>query len=119
MRLLPLALVLAAVPISAQAQDRGELNSLGFHALMASDYQLAETQLRSSKDFAWNDPAKLINLGHVMAGTGRMDAAADLYRQAISAEECEVILADGTTANSREVATEALHRLRPVRLSSR
>lgn len=119
MRLFPFALALLAAPISAQAQDRGELRSLGYDALMAADYRTAEAQLRETKDFAWNDPARLINLGQVMAQTGRTAAAAELFREAVSAEECDLILSDGTTENSREVATRALRQLRPVRLSSR
>jgi Flp pilus assembly protein TadD len=112
-----LALILA--PVSAAAQDRADEGSLGYEAIMAGDYTTAEAQLRNTKDFAWNDPARLINLGQVMARMGRTKAASEYFRQAISAEECELILADGSVVSSREAALQALRDLRPVRLSSR
>jgi hypothetical protein len=119
MRYLFMFLASAVAPVSAHAQDRADEGSLGYEAIMAGDYASAEAQLRNTKDYAWDDPARLINLGQVMARMGRLKAASEYLRRAVRAEECELILADGSVVSSREAALQALRELRPVRLSSR
>ena len=108
MRLLALALAVATVPVEAAAQDRGESVALGYDAIMAADYAGAEARLRNTTAFAWDDPARLINLGQVMAKTGRMAAATEYFQRAAAVEDCELILADGSVVSSRDAAVQAL-----------
>lgn len=118
-----LALGLMAAP--AVAQSGGEIDypaqSLGYEALAGSgDYALAEAQIRADRSVLEDDPARLINLGQVMAHTGRSREAAALFRRAMAEGEVDLILADGRVMNSRDAAELALRRMRPEpRLSSR
>lgn len=123
MKTLSLAFAAILLPASVSAQPGGEVDyprgALGFDALMSSDLSTAEAQLKASPGAFWNDPAKLINYGQVMARTGRTDEAAALFRHAMSVDDVELVLADGTVMTSRDAAATALKRLRPIQLSSR
>lgn len=111
-----LSLIGAAVlACPAAAADPGEIGypkgSLGFNALVEADYSTAESQLRAKNRVARNDPARLINLGVVLARTGRSDQAARLFERAMEAEEVELILANGEQLSSREAARRAMRAL--------
>lgn len=99
----------AAVPATAQRAEIGyPKGSLAFEAIAAEDYAAAEVQLSNEVRIPRDDPARLINHGHVLAKTGRMAEAARAYQQALQADEVELILADGRVMNSREAAERAL-----------
>lgn len=107
----------------ALATDRGEIGyvpgSLGYDALIDRDYITAEAQLRARKGVAKNDPARLINLGHVMARTGRLREAERLFERAGQMDETELILADGRRMSSWEAADLARRSLKNSALVTR
>lgn len=108
-----MALAIAATPAFAQEVEINYAEgSLGYSAIMADDYATAEDQLRHSEDASSNDPARLINLGHVMAQTGRTDEAMSLFQKASRAKRVELILSDGRVVDSREAAMAALANLK-------
>ena len=76
--------------------------------MMARDYVTAERQLRASSDVAATDPARLINLGTVMIQTGRQAEGTALLEQARKSEDIELVLGNGRTMWSRDVARRAL-----------
>ena len=123
MKKLCLALAALLLPAGVAAEPKGEVDyargALGYDALMSRDLPTAEAQLRESRGVFWNDPARLINYGQVKARTGRTDEAAALFRHAMSVDDVELVLADGTVMSSRDAASTALKRLRPIQLSSR
>lgn len=100
-----------AITLPAMAQPR-EIEyppgSLGYEALVASDYQRAEQQLRTDRRVHRNDPARLLNYGLVLTKTGRLDEARKVFQQTLAEDEIEVILADGRTLGSHEAARRAL-----------
>jgi tetratricopeptide (TPR) repeat protein len=107
--LVSIGAIAMASPASAQPREieypRG---SLGYEALVASDYQRAEQQLRADNRVHHNDPARLLNYGLVLAKTGRMAEARKLFEQTLAEDEVELILADGETLGSHEVARRGL-----------
>ncbi len=107
----------------AEPAANGEIGypqgSIGYDALMAGDNDRAISQITTSDRVSRRDPAKLINLGQAYARTGRTTQAAELFTAAMqSRDEVDLILADGTVMNSKEVATLALAKLR-TRVASR
>lgn len=106
----------AAVPVGEIEYRQG---ALGYDALVSGDYRSAEQQLRGADDVMHNDPAWLINYGQVLARTGRTEEAAAKFRQAMAQDDAELVLADGRVMSSREAASAALKKLRPLTLSSR
>jgi len=83
-------------------------HSLGYAAMMSRDYVTAEAQLRALNGVEANDPARLINLGQLLIRTGRHAEGAALLDQARKVEDVELILGNGRTMWSREVARRAL-----------
>lgn len=107
-----LAIAAAAAPAAAKDYEIGyPKNSLAYRALVQNDLAKAETQLRRDARVSQDDPAKLINLGQVLAQTGRGAEAERMFQAAMSADEVDLILADGRTINSREAARRALYAL--------
>lgn len=108
----------------ALAQDRaGEVGypvgSLGYDALLRGDVRAAEAQLERDNGVAATDPARLINLGYVHMRAGRFITAQTLFQAVRDSEEhFTVELANGETADTREVARRALGRLH-VTMASR
>ena len=98
-----------AVPVSAQPREiEYPKGSLAYEALVAADYQRAEKQLREDKRVHRNDPARLLNYGLVLAKTGRAAEARKVFEQTLAEDEIELILADGQTLGSHEVARRGL-----------
>lgn len=98
-----------AVPaVAAPAEIGYPRHSLGYAALMSRDYLTAERQLRAPADVAANDPARLINLGTLLIRTNRQAEGTDLLEQARKSEDVELVLANGRTMWSRDVARRAL-----------
>jgi len=88
--------------------DRG----LASAALLSGDYRDAARRLESLRsDFA-DDPARLINLGNAYAGMGRLKSARNAYQAASFAPDTVLITADGRQSYSREIARNAIRRLK-------
>lgn len=102
-------LAATAEPVVAAPAEIGyPRHSLGYAAMMERDYVTAERQLRAPADINASDPARLINLGGLLIRTGRHAEGADLIERARRSEDVELILSDGRTMWSREVARRAL-----------
>ncbi len=104
---------ISAAPAAATEPSEIEYpkGSLGFNALVEADYPTAESQLRTKNLLARDDPARLINLGVVLARTGRQDQAARMFQRALEADEVQLILADGEEISSRQAARRAMRAL--------
>ncbi len=104
-----IAIAAAAAPLAAKPAEVGyPKNSLGYAALMSAEYATAEQQLRAADGVAANDPARLINLGTLLIRTGRQAEGAALLEQAVKGEDVELLLGDGRTMWSRDLARRAL-----------
>jgi Tfp pilus assembly protein PilF len=112
-RMFAAALLIAVSATAAGARD-SEIEypegALGYNALMAKDYSTAAEQLKESAAHK-DDPARLINYGYVLAKTGQMEKAASQFKRAMSVDNVELIVADGSTVDSRELARKALEAL--------
>lgn len=107
--LVAISLGAVAVPASAQGQEiEYPKGSLAYESLMAADYALAEKQLRADVRVYRKDPAKLINYGLALAKTGHADEARKAFNQVLSEDEIELIMADGSTLASHDVAIRGL-----------
>lgn len=107
-----LAVAMTATPSAAKDYEIGyPKNSLAYRAMITNDLATAETQLRRDARVSRDDPAKLINLGQVLAQTGRPAEAERMFQAAMMADEMDLILADGRTINSRDAARRALYAL--------
>lgn len=99
----------AAVPAAAAPVEIGyPRHALGYTAMMSGDYVTAERQLRAPADVDADDPARLINLGTLLIRTGRQAEGAALIERARKSEDIELLLADGRSMWSRDVARRAL-----------
>ncbi len=99
---------LIATPVAAQQAEIGyPAGSLGFDAIMKSDFEAAERQLRNS-GLSKYDAGRSLNLGFVLAKTGRTDQAAKLFQLVLAQDEVELILADDSGIGSHEAARRAL-----------
>lgn len=74
---------------------------------MTSNYANAEREIRSA-DVSPYDPARSINLGIVFAKTGRPDKAEREFRQVLGEEDVPIVVANGKTYSSHDVASRAL-----------
>lgn len=117
MKIVLAAALVAAVAAPAFAQDRaGEVGypvgSLGYDALVRGDVRAAEVQLEQGNGVSATDPARLINLGYVHMRAGRYITAQTIFQTVRDSEEhFTVELANGETADTRDVARRALGRL--------
>lgn len=117
MKIVLAAALVAAVAAPAFAQDRaGEVGypvgSLGYDALVRGDVRAAEVQLERGNGVSATDPARLINLGYVHMRAGRYITAQTIFQTVRDSEEhFTVELANGETADTRDVARRALGRL--------
>ena len=113
------AALLASTAATAQDAEIGyPQGSLGYSAIMSGDYASAERQIRES-NLSKYDPARALNLGFVLAKTGRPDKAAKQFRRVLLADDLELILANGQTVSSHEAAKRALAALQTAQLSGR
>lgn len=110
-----ISVALAAAVATPAASQRAEIGyprgSLAYKAILGQAYGEAETRLTSEVRVPRDDPARLINLAHVLAKTGRSDQAARLYQRVMILEDMELILADGRVMSSREAAGRGLRSL--------
>jgi hypothetical protein len=112
----------AALALPASAQDREieyPKGSLAYEALMSADYGRAERQLRSDHRVRYNDPAKLINYGLVLANTGRLQDARKSFETVLAEEEVDLIMSDGSTMGSHDIALQGLEMVKSKRSAQR
>lgn len=77
---------------------------------MRSDFTNAEREIRGAKVDA-SDPARAINLGIALAKNGHRDEAAQLFQSVLAQDDVEMIVADGETVRSHQLAERALQSL--------
>lgn len=103
--------MLGAGTANAQQQEiEYPKGALGVQAMLNGDYGTAEKQLQDSR-VAERDPGRLINLGVIMTKTGRHQAAALHFQQVLQEDAVDLILSDGRTASSHDIAWMALKQL--------
>lgn len=115
------ALILAA--LIGLAAPGAELEyapgSLAYQALVQGNLQLAERQLKVANAAEQNDPAWLLNYGHFLARSGRVNEASAMFRRVAQAPDSEIVLASGEVTGTRDASRRALQRLRLGSLSAR
>jgi Flp pilus assembly protein TadD len=103
---LPTAALLVPAPAIAQFASVND-PAPGYSSLMNSNYSSAEREIRAANVSPY-DPARSINLGIALAKTGRTDEAAQQFRSVLSEDDVEMVVANGQTVMSHEVARRAL-----------
>ena len=105
-----IALVALGISSATSAQN-AEIGypegSLGFSAIMKSDFATAERQLRGST-LSKYDAGRALNLGYVLAKTGRTEEAARQFLRVLREEDVELILADDSSLSSHVAARRSL-----------
>jgi hypothetical protein len=74
---------------------------------MNSDYANAEREIRSANVSKY-DPARSMNLGIALAKQGRRDDAAKQFNRVLLETDVEMIVADGQSVMSHDLARRAL-----------
>lgn len=112
---LPAAALLAS---AAGAAQLGPVNdpAPGYSSLLNSNYSTAEREIRTA-NVSQYDPARSINLGIALAKQGRRADAAVQFNSVLLEEDVEMVVADGQTAMSHDVARQALAALQDGVLS--
>ena len=113
-KILSLAALSAALVIAVPAN--AQLNSVndpapGSSSLLSSNYSAAEREIRSA-DVSKYDPARAMNLGVALAKQGRQDEAAKQFNHVLMEADVEMVVADGKTVMSHDLARYALASLR-------
>ena len=88
----------------------------GAAAIMNSDYSAAVKEIQSS-DTSPYDPARSINLGIAFAKTGETAKAEREFRQVLNEDDVQIVVANGGTYSSHQVAWRALDALKSGVLS--
>lgn len=106
--------ILFTLPIAfaASAPAIGQINSTtdpapGAASLISSDYASAEKEIRAANVSEF-DPARSINLGIALAKQGNQAKAAELFRSVLSQDDVEMVVANGNTVMSHDLARTAL-----------
>lgn len=100
----------AALVISAPAAAQlGQVNdpAPGYSSLLSSNYSSAEREIRSA-DVSKYDPARSMNLGIALAKQGRRDDAAKQFNRVLFEADVEMVVANGHTVMSHDLARYAL-----------
>jgi len=111
------ALIIAAVPAAllvpapaiaqfAQVNDPAP----GYSSLLGADYATAEREIRAANVSKY-DPARSINLGIALAKQGRTADAAKQFNRVLMEQDVEMVVADGQTVMSHDLAHRALDSL--------
>lgn len=82
----------------------------GASSLLSSNFSSAEREIRGA-DVSKYDPARSINLGIAFAKTGQIDKARREFNQALREDDVQLIVANGQSYSSHEVARRALSAL--------
>jgi Flp pilus assembly protein TadD len=112
---LPTTALLAATPAAAQFAQVND-PAPGAASLLNSDYGNAEREIRAANVSKY-DPARAINLGIALAKQGQKDAAAKQFNRVLMESDVEMVVANGETVMSHEVAQRALASLQNGALS--
>ena len=104
---LPTAALLIATPAAAEQFSQVNDPAPGAASLLNSDYANAEREIRAANVSKY-DPARSINLGIALAKQGRRDDAAKQFNRVLMEQDVEMVVADGQTVTSHEVAQRAL-----------
>lgn len=117
------ALFLAALMAAGQPAQNLELDyragALAYDALVRGNLNLAERQLKASHAENRNDPAWLLNYGHLLARQGRVTEANEVFQRVAVAPDTEIVLANGEIVGTREASRRASRQLRATSLVSR
>jgi Flp pilus assembly protein TadD len=110
---LALGLACFAMTSAAQAEpQQPDRSNLAFASIMNGNLAAAVTALEQQVRAQGDDPAAMINLGHVYAKLGRTKDAEAQYRSAIKCRNhYDLQLADGSVIYSRTAARQALSKL--------
>jgi len=103
---LPITAAFLSTPAVAQFATVND-PAPGYSSLMSANYGKAEREIRSANVSAY-DPARAINLGVALAKTGRSDEAAKQFKSVMLEENVEMVVANGQTVMSHDVAQRAL-----------
>lgn len=79
----------------------------GAASLMSSNFATAEREIRSANVSKY-DPAASINLGVALAKQGKRAEASELFNLVLAAEDVEMVVANGDTVMSHDLARRAL-----------
>ena len=112
---LPIAALLVPVPVAAQYAP-GNDPAPGAASLLSSDYSTAEREIRNANVSKY-DPARAINLGIALAKQGQKADAAKQFNQVLMEEDVEMVVANGQTVMSHDLAGRALASLQTGVLS--
>jgi len=94
-------------PTASFAQHAQDDPAPGYSSLLNSDYATAEREIRSSNAGPY-DPARSINLGVAFAKLGDAARAEREFRQVLREDDVQIVVANGGTFSSHEVALRAL-----------
>ena len=97
---------LLAGPAMAQSSVKDD-PAPGAASLLGANFAKAEREIREAA-VSRDDPARSINLGIALAMSGDKEKAAKEFNRALSADDVQVVVADGSTTSSHEIATRAL-----------
>lgn len=111
---LPAALLIAS-PASAQLGATNDPTP-GSASLMNGNFAAAEREIRSS-GVSQFDPARSINLGVALAKQGQQGEAAELFNTVLMQDNVEMIVGNGSSVMSHDLARYALASLRDGVLS--
>ena len=99
------ALLLAA-PASAQFAQVND-PAPGSASLLSSDYANAEREIRGA-DVSKYDPARSMNLGIALAKQGNKADAAKQFNRVLMEADVEMVVANGSSVMSHDLARRAL-----------
>ena len=102
---LPAAALLTSAPAIAQFSNSDP--APGYSSLLGANYANAEREIRSADVDAY-DPARSINLGIALAKQGKADEASKQFNQVLMEPDIEIVVANGSTVMSHDVAHRAL-----------
>jgi NACalpha-BTF3-like transcription factor len=103
---LPAAALLVPAPAAAQFGTVNE-PAPGYSSIMGANYSGAEREIRASNVSKY-DPARAINLGIALAKQGHRDSAAKQFNLVLMEEDVEMVVANGQTVMSHDLARRAL-----------
>jgi hypothetical protein len=107
---LPTAALLISVPAAAAQFSTVNDPAPGYSSLLGANYANAEREIRNA-NVSQYDPARSINLGIALAKQGRANEAAQEFNNVLMEENVEMVVADGQTVMSHDLARKALDSL--------
>lgn len=113
--LLGLPALLLSAPASAQFSQVNE-SAPGSASLLSSDYAGAEREIRGA-DVSKYDPARSMNLGIALAKQGNKADAAKQFNKVLMEADVEMVVANGSSVMSHDLARRALASLQNGALS--